>query len=49
VRLLVSPLVPAKAGTQIQPERFVGFTGVPAFVGTSGGIDGRAKHLALRA
>jgi len=29
-------LVPAKAGIQLQLERFVGFTWVPAFAGTSG-------------
>jgi hypothetical protein len=31
-----TPLTPAKAGAQIQPESFVGFTWVPAFAGMSG-------------
>ncbi len=31
-----NPLIPAKAGTQIHPERLVGFTWVPAFAGMSG-------------
>ncbi len=30
------PLIPANTGTQIHPERFAGFTGVPAFAGMSG-------------
>jgi hypothetical protein len=33
------PLVPAKAGTQVQPERFVGFIWIPAFAGISGEED----------
>ncbi|HEY3694039.1 hypothetical protein [Phenylobacterium sp.] len=32
----ISPLIPAKAGTQIHPESFVGFTWIPTFAGTSG-------------
>jgi hypothetical protein len=31
-----TPLIPAKAGIQIQPERFVGFTWAPAFAGVIG-------------
>jgi hypothetical protein len=30
---LFTPIIPAKAGTQIQPERFVGFTWIAAFAG----------------
>jgi len=33
------PLVPAKAGPQIQPERCVGFIWIPAFAGMSGKED----------
>jgi hypothetical protein len=36
MRNLLKPLIPAKAGTQIHPERVVGFTWIPAFAGTSG-------------
>jgi hypothetical protein len=31
-----SPVFPAKAGIQIQPERLVGFTWAPAFAGETG-------------
>jgi len=31
------PLIPAKAGTQIQPESFLDFTWTPAFAGAIGG------------
>ena len=37
---------PAKAGTQIQPERLVGFTCAPAFAGETG--DGEAGPFAER-
>jgi hypothetical protein len=29
----IEPVFPAKAGTQIHPERLVGFTWAPAFAG----------------
>jgi hypothetical protein len=32
---------PAKAGTQIHPERLVGFTWAPTFVGETGILDAR--------
>ena len=42
-----TPLVPAKAGTQMQPEPLVGFTWIPAFAGMSGG--GRARPYSATA
>ncbi len=32
----LNPIFPAKAGTQIQPERLVGFAWAPAFAGETG-------------
>ena len=36
MRVPSSPLIPAKAGTQIHPPAFGGFTWAPAFAGVSG-------------
>lgn len=40
------PLFPAKAGTQIHPERIVGFTSPPAFAGEIGGNIRHGHRLA---